>query len=247
MRYHGGKSRSGKKISLILKDLINSNPNITSYCEPFCGGCGVLSHMTSIPNIAFFGGDANESVISMWKSLVEGWVPDISTVTRERYIELKGNGEVSAEKGFVGHVVSYGGLYFKTFTESLIPRLPSAQKSVINTSRMLSNVNFQPGDYTQFSYLKNSVIFCDPPYEKNNRYFDEHNRLRKFDSVRFWKWCDQMSLNNIIVVNEMSNIIDKSKWTKISLPSRLVRYKNVLKEIEESIFILKTKKSPDIK
>ena len=239
MRYHGGKSRTGKDIASILKDIINNNKSIVGYCEPFCGGCGVLSHMTSLQGFQYIAGDANKSIICMWKSLCDGWVPDISNATRERYTQLKGNGEFSAEKGFLGHVVSYGGLYFKTFTESLVPRLPSSKRSVIRISEKLRNVKFESGDYTQFSELENHLIFCDPPYEKNSRYFDENNKLMKFDSVAFWNWCKEMhKKKNIIVVNEMTGSQGDDGWKEISLPSRDVKYKNIVTKSQESLFIL---------
>lgn len=244
MRYHGGKSRAGKGIASILQEVINKKKSLVGYCEPFCGACGVLSHMTLLNEIQIIAGDSNKSLICMWKSLCDGWVPDISNATRKRYIQLKGNGESSAEKGFLGHVVSYGGLYFKTFTESLVPRLPSSKRSVIRISEKLRNVKFQEGDYTQFSELENHLIFCDPPYEKNSRYFDENNKLVKFDSMSFWNWCKYMSeKNNIIVVNEMSGVQNSDEWEEVSLPSRLITYKDTVTESKESLFILENKKN----
>lgn len=238
MRYHGGKSRVGKRISVILKKIIQDNDSMCGYCEPFCGGCGVLCHMTDDSSITVSAGDANPSLIMMWKELCEGWVPSLETVTRERYLELKGNGMSSPEKGFLGHIVSYGGLYFKTFTDSLVERLPSSRKNLVQKSRDLRNVEFSEGDYRQFGNLTGCVIFCDPPYAKNSRYFDEYNRVRRFDTESFWEWCIEMSAHNIIVVNEMAGIENGGDWRKIDLPARNVRYKGVVTSSAESLYIL---------
>ena len=236
----------GGRIASTLQEVLNDNKTLTGYCEPFCGGCGVLSHMTSLEGLTFIAGDANKSIICMWKSLCEGWEPDITDATRERYAELKGNGASSAEKGFLGHVVSYGGLYFKTFTDSLVSRLPSSKASVINISRKVTNVEFSAGDYTQFSGLENNLIFCDPPYEKNSRYFDEFNNKMNFDSDTFWEWCIEMaSSNNVVVVNEMSDIPDKIGWKKMSLPGRKVKYKDTLTTSDECLYILDSGSCPD--
>ena len=238
MRYHGGKSRTGKNISELLKELITNN-SLIGYCEPFCGACGVLSHMSSLNTIDFLAGDINPSLICMWKSLQEGWVPDLSNVTRERFLELKGDGSSSAEKGFIGHVVTYGGQYFKYFTESLTSdsRLSGSKRSVISISSKMENVEFSCGGYNQYDHIEGYLIFCDPPYEKTSYYFDESNRMRKFDSSSFWEWCAKMSKKNVIVVNEMSDI-NKTGWTKLSLPSREITYFNYKMNSKESLFVM---------
>lgn len=240
MRYHGGKSRSGKKISEILKDIIKKE-SLVGYCEPFCGACGVMSHMSSLETIDnFLAGDINPSMICMWKALCDdNWKPDLSNVTRARFLELKGDGSSSAEKGFIGHVVTYGGQYFKHFSESLASdsRLYGSKKSVISLSNKMRNVKFQCGNYDQYDDIIGYLIFCDPPYEKTSYYFDENNRSRKFDSLSFWEWCRKMSENNVIVVNEMSDI-NKNGWNKIVLPPRGIRYFNYTVKTDECLFVM---------
>jgi len=79
MRYHGGKTRIGKYISeKILKLIEISNPKIDGYMEPFCGMCGVLVHVVEKSDLkSYVASDTNASVIKMWKSLINGWKPDI--------------------------------------------------------------------------------------------------------------------------------------------------------------------------
>jgi len=220
MKYHGGKTRSGKKISNIIQEIIDNDENIEGYCEPFCGACGVIKHLPqNNDKLTFLAGDTNGSMIEMWKSLQIGWEPDISNVSKEYYLSLKGNGESSAQKGFIGHCLSFGGLYFKVYMEELVLRIGTAKKNVIRRGECLDNVTFSNGDYTQFSHLKKNIIFCDPPYQKLNKYYDEYDNRLKFDHDSFWDWCGEMKKNNVIIVNEMSGI-EKA----ISLSSKVVEF-----------------------
>ena len=70
---------------------------------------------------------------------------------------------------------------------------------------------------TQFSKLKNFVIYCDPPYkdDKSSYYFDEENNRLSFDHIVFWKWCLKMSKNNIIFVSEYKCPIKDRRIKKI--------------------------------
>ena len=235
MRYHGGKSLAGSGIAKKIKEIINKNPNITGYCEPFCGAWGILSHVSAENGLTLLAGDINESIILMWKELQSGWVPDLSSITKEHFYNLQGNGESSAEKGFIGHVVSFGGIYFKFFSESLLKYLPGSKKDVISRSEKMSNVTFSHGNYRQFDYLKGFVIFCDPPYENNSRYYDENNKRLKFDSKLFWEWCKKMSKHNIIVVNENSQ--KRTDCEIIQLKKRIIKYNKTKIDSNECLFV----------
>lgn len=235
MRYHGGKSSKGSSIAKILKEIINKNPMIIGYCEPFCGACGILSHVADGNGISMLAGDINESMILMWKDLQSGWTPDLSSITKEHFYKLQGNGESSSEKGFIGHVVSFGGIYFKYFSDSLVKYLPGSKKDVISRSEKMSAVTFSHGSYTQFDSLRGYVIFCDPPYENNSRYYNENNKRIKFDSKSFWEWCHNMSEHNIVIVNENSQ--KRTDCDIIHLKNRIIRYNNTTFDSAESLFV----------
>ena len=239
MRYHGGKTRAGKKISTVIQDIIDDNQSsIKGYCEPFCGACGVLSHLTHNRNLNFLAGDKNGSMIEMWTRMQEGWEPDIRHMDSDYYEKLKWDGEISAQKGFIGHVMSYGGIYFQAYCEDLVDRLPSAKKNVMDRCDKLRNVAFSCGDYSMYSELTNYVIFCDPPYEKLSRYYDENNVRMTFDSDTFWAWCKMMSEKNIVIVNEMSTKLSEHEYNRVELVPRSIGYKKSDKHVEYLYVIL---------
>lgn len=224
--YHGGKQKIGKDIAKVMYNYIVKNEikNIKGYCEPFCGMLGVYRHIYKKlidykgTSLKFLAGDYNKSLILMWKKAQKGWKPP-TECSEDRYNKLKRIKKPSAEKGFIGHQYSYGGQYFKGYRGKYGNKgtYKKASENVSNIAKLLKKVKFKSGSYTQFSKLKNFIIYCDPPYkdDKSSYYFDEeHNRL-SFDHISFWEWCLKMSKNNIIFVSEYKCPIKDKRIKKI--------------------------------
>lgn len=243
MRYHGGKSKSGKRLSTIIQQVIDDNNHLTTYCEPFCGACGILTHIVpKNTHLNMLAGDQNKSIIMLFQALNEGWEPDINNINKEKYDLLKGDGTSSAEKGFLGCVMSFSGLYFQVYSESLLERLPNAKRNIIKRGETLRRVTFSSGDYRQYSHLTNTLFMLDPPYAMiNSRYYDENNKKLKFDSEEFFNWCKNMAKNgNILIINEMSNLkmaLDLNPVV-IELVPRNVNYTKHTNSNTESFYII---------
>jgi site-specific DNA-adenine methylase len=200
-KYHGGKQKIGEEIAKTIAYVVEqSGLQFKGYVEPFCGMLGVYQHIPDfLPQIKRFeAGDINPSVIKMWKSLQKGWTPP-SLCSKKRFVELRGNGRSSAEKGFIGHACSYRGVYFNMFFQSNLGPVIERLKRV---SLKLDNVNFTSGEYSQFSKLKGWVIYCDPPYFIGSRYVTEEDIIRKFDYEKFYKWAEGMAKNNLVFISE---------------------------------------------
>lgn len=52
-------------------------------------------------------------------------------------------------------------------------------------------------DYKEFSDIKNSIIYLDPPYKDTNKVY-KHNNL---DYENFYKWCKNTSKENIVLIS----------------------------------------------
>ena len=223
--YHGGKQKTGKIIAeVLLKNVLKEVENkvhpavlrtegilLKGYCEPFCGMLGVYKHMyrhlspSGDTKFIFKAGDMNKSLILMWKSCQKGWIPPVKC-SEACYNKLKKQKNPSAIKGFIGHQYSFGGQYFKGYRGIYKnnDNYKKASQDVFDIATELKKVKFKQGNFTQFSNLKNYIIYCDPPYSRSNYYFDEeHNRLY-FDHIEFWNWCLEMGKNNIVFVSEYS-------------------------------------------
>jgi site-specific DNA-adenine methylase len=209
--YHGGKQKIGKKIAEeIVKNVQDYLPYVKGYCEPFCGMLGVYRHIPTLFSILFQkcsykAGDYNKSLIMMWQQAQKGWVPPTSC-TERKYNELKDQTRASSEKGFIGHQYSFAGQYFKGYRGIYGNKgeYKKASENVSDIATELKDVVFSQGKYTQFSRLKNYIIYCDPPYTDNSKsyYFDEEHTRLSFDHIEFWEWCLKMSKNNIVFVSE---------------------------------------------
>lgn len=227
--YHGGKQRIGKELAdIIHKESIDIN--IKGYCEPFCGMLGVYQHISSrfSNEIHYKAGDINESVIKMWCASQNGWEPPTSC-NKQKFFELKNNGESTAEKGFVGHLWSFRSIYFGGYADHITTnRIKNTANKVKKIATDLKEVEFTYGSYDQFSKLKGYVIYCDPPYtDTRQNYTDENGHIVGFDTEKFWEWCSMMSENNIVFVSEYNQISN----------ARLI-YSNK----KEKLFLIKRKK-----
>lgn len=226
--YHGGKQRIGKRLSQVIVDeslVIASNKGITidGYCEPFCGMLGVYQYIPQLYKkngliLNYLAGDINNNVIMMWKDTQKGWIPP-TIVTEEQYNQIKNSIDCSAEKGYVGHQYSFKGQQFKAYAPKYGKKIDStsASNKVVKISNQLSTVEFSNCDYTQYSNLKNYVIYCDPPYSNTQCVYYDGLDIKKFDNKKFWDWCIDMSKHNIVFVSEYSAPDDvKLIWSHTS-------------------------------
>jgi len=222
--YHGGKKRIGKELANIIVDKTidiiekdNKSWNLKGYCEPFCGMLGVYQHIPKLfedegLKLKYKSGDTNKSVIMMWNEAKKGWKPP-TNITEKRYNKLKFSSP-SPEKGYVGHQYSFGSQFFKGYAPKYGKKsnFLNVALNVSNIGKLMNdyNVVFKDESYTQYSNLKNYVIYCDPPYIGT-----EQRYKNSFDSNSFYNWCRKMSEDNIIFISEYKVPQDfKEIWSK---------------------------------
>ena len=206
--YHGGKQKIGKEIA----DIINSfrdESGLTSYVEPFCGMLGVYKHVSGFSS--FFINDANKSLIKMWKKFKNNTDTDLEYFTnkletnRDEFNLYKLDGKSNWKKGFIGHFYDFRGIYFSSYK---IRGIETLKKSILNCIQISKKLKLDDTKITQNSYKKidvsNSIIYCDPPYEKQSKYYDDKREVNKdFIKKEFIMWCyDMKKKNNIILVSE---------------------------------------------
>jgi site-specific DNA-adenine methylase len=206
-QYHGGKQRLGANIARRMLSYISAeHPDFeiqaATYCEPFCGMLGVLEHVA--PCVAHcLAGDTHASLIKMWQSVQDGWLPEPRWISKEEFMKLKYDKEISATKAFYGHQQSYGGVYFASYCNETQKNVFAGIKRLERIKKVIDNTTFFHGDYTQFTDLKRNIIYCDPPYNGTySLYFDENRCCKKFDSDAFWSWAHEMSKSNMVFISE---------------------------------------------
>lgn len=62
----------------------------------------------------------------------------------------------------------------------------------------INNLKITNKDYKHFSYLKNTIIYLDPPYENTTL---KGYSIDTFNSQKFYDWCYYMSINNTVLIS----------------------------------------------
>lgn len=194
MRYLGGKSKIRNEVSTFLR---LCNIDNRAYFEPFVGGAWILQEMGGNRVTS----DGNDSLIAMYKSLQNGWIPP-DHVTEDEWSVYRELDEIQKDPmqsfcrigcGFAG---DWNGGYAKDSSEKSYAK--STKNSLLKQLPSIKNVEFIYGLYNEHN-PKNMLIYCDPPYEGTT----EYGAMGKFNHEEFWqtirKWVKD---GNIVVISE---------------------------------------------
>jgi DNA adenine methylase len=169
------------------------------YVEPFCGGCNMIE-LVDGKRIA---NDYNEYVAEMWNALVNrNWQPP-TEITEEQYNDIKANKEQYPKElvGFTGIAVTFGSTWFGTYARNKrgTNYAMEGRKNLMKQVERLQGTIFTSSSYCDIALPKNSIIYCDPPYEGVAGYKD------KFNHTIFWQWCrDMANMGHTLFVSEYS-------------------------------------------
>lgn len=224
MVYMGSKNRIAKEIlPLILKDRKEEQ----FYIEPFCGGCNLVDKISGnrIAN------DMNPYLIALFEKLLNGWNPP-EKVSKEEY-DLCRISKDQFEKhivGYIGFVCSFRGKFFNGFVKSEFStgrnRQDEMRRNVVSQIESLRGIYFCSGAYDKLILPKESLIYCDPPYEGTTSYKINET---KFDHEAFWQWCrekkkegHQIFISEFTAPEDFECIWEKKLKNCLSVNSRSV-------------------------
>lgn len=109
--------------------------------------------------------------------------------------------------GAVGFLSSYNGRFYDggysgivhTKSGTIRNYYDEAKRNLENQITSLKDIKFLHGDYADlWSDAKNSLIYCDIPYQGTKQYGISKN----FDYDRFWDWAEEMNKYNVVLVSE---------------------------------------------
>lgn len=240
MKYVGSKNRFKKELIPIIQDFIDE-VDAVGYYEPFVGGCNVIDKIQCKKRI---GNDAHKYLIAMFKELQKGWIPP-NSISESEYNLVHTNMDDYPNHyvGLVGFAATFGSKWFGGYArgfkaDKITPRdIPAeAIRNIMNQVENIKDVQFLYGDYiknTPTNRLKNWVIYCDPPYEKTLSYKDDINHSE------FWKWCDMMNKDNIVLVSEYNApfewdcLWDKETTTSLKVDKHERRFEKLFININD--------------
>ena len=219
MRYMGSKSRVAKHIVPIIQKIIDSK-NIKVYVEPFCGGCNIIDKVHCDVKIAC---DKSNYLIELLKNRDKvKTLPDF--ISKDYYSEVRNAFNNQTEIypdwiiGAIGFLASYNGRFFDggygaTITRKSTGKTYNAYLEAKNNllAQNLAGIEFYCCDYSTIPFVKDALIYCDPPYFGVKQY----GISKGFNHSDFWKWVREQSKNNIVITSEETAPSDfTSIWKK---------------------------------
>lgn len=198
MKYMGSKNRIAKHIlPIILKDRKEGQ----FYVEPFVGGANIIDKVDGNR----IGSDINHYVIALLDKLQSGWIPP-DKITNEEFLQIKQNKDNYPDHlvGYVGTQLSFGSVWFSSFRKDNGGQRDyslEAKKCVLKQAENLKGILFKSLSYDDLWIPKNSIIYCDKPYQGTDKY----RGFPSLDHDRFWQWCRQKHLEgHTVFVSEFT-------------------------------------------
>ena len=157
------------------------------WVEPFVGGANIIDKVGGNR----LGADINPYLIDALLSIRDHHadLPKNNTeFTEDDYLKLRNNDSYKY-KGFAGFAYSYGGKWLGGWRRDRLNKrdyVNEAYKNAIKQSPKLKDVIFKNTEYINLEIPKNSLIYCDPPYEGTTGYNN-----KTFNHNIFWNWCRQ--------------------------------------------------------
>ena len=181
MKYMGSKNRIAKEIlPIILKD---RKPG-QCYVETMVGGGNLIDKVEGFR----IGADLNPYVIEALKLIRDNPESLPDHVSEEMYQELKSKKELNGVTGWVAFSCSFGAKWFAGYARGGgRNHCAEAKRNALAQSPNLKDCLFINSSYQLLDIPKNSIIYCDPPYEGTTKYKDGFNHFE------FWEWVRSKS------------------------------------------------------
>lgn len=68
---------------------------------------------------------------------------------------------------------------------------------MLETLKAIPSLEISNKDYKEFSEIKDSIIYLDPPYKDTKKVY-KHNNL---NYEEFYSWCEDMSKDNMVLIS----------------------------------------------
>ena len=233
MKYLGSKNRISKELLGIM--LSYRKPDML-WVEPFVGGANMID---KVPGERI-GSDANEYVIALLNEMSK---PNFKApnIDNDKYLDIKKNKSKYENwiVGYAGTQLSFGSTWFGSYRRDntgIRDYNKEAQRNVEKQSKNIQGIPFLHMDYYNLIIVKNSLIYCDPPYDTKatkGKYKDN------FNHNKFWDWCRRkVEEGHIVFVSEYNAPSDfVCVWEK-EIKQKMNNNVNTKKGIEK-LFLLK--------
>lgn len=192
------------------------------------------------------GNDIHKELIALFQELQQGWTPPLH-ISEEEYNNVKNNKSNYPDYyvALVGFCATFGSKYFggyaRGFKEdktTLRDMSNEAIRNLLKQTLNIKDIQFTCKSYLDYKNIKNSMLYCDPPYQGTTGYEDY------IDYDEYWNWVRKLSEDNIVLCSEYNAPDDFVKIYEKTLTTTLD--KNSRKKDVEKLFIHKSRHN-DIK
>ena len=181
MKYMGSKNRIAKDIlPIILKD---RKPG-QWYVETMVGGGNLIDKVEG----KRIGADVNPYVIEALKFIRDTPEDLPDHISEAEYKEMKALQFLNGVTGWAAFSCSFGAKWFGGYARGENRNhCAEAKRNALAQSPKLKGCLFINSSYQYLDIPKNSIIYCDPPYEGTTGY------KGNFDHASFWDWARKKS------------------------------------------------------
>ena len=228
----GSKNRHAKDLlPIILKD----RKEYQWFVEPFVGGFNMVDKVSGLR----LANDSHYYLIELYKAIQNGWIPP-DNISEEDYKTIRDNHYSYPPYlvGFVGFGCSFSGKWFGGYARGVSNKgvtrnyCLESKNNIVKQAAKLQGVVIENKNYLDLTIPKNSIVYCDPPYQNTTKYSST------FNHEIFWNWVRKLARNkHQVFVSEYSAPNDfKCIWEK-EVVSQLDINKKVKRNVER-LFIL---------
>lgn len=198
MRYMGGKFRVAKHIAKIIQPVLD-RADQRVFVEPFCGALNVTCAVQADTMII---NDGAECLITLYKALINEWVPPDSISEQEYRSIMALNDPHDPLTAFAGFGCSFGSKMGGGYARNSTGRdyAGGAKRSL---ARKINRLNVPAIRWSALGYKDlvvpdGAVVYCDPPYAGTTGY----KAAPPFHSEDFWIWAEELSQRCDVFVSE---------------------------------------------
>lgn len=184
--------------------MIDDN-QIVDYYEPFVGGANVIDKIECSNRYA---SDINLYLIELFKNIDRiSLLPD--SISKDEYDKVRKayySGSLNFENwyiGAVGFLASYNGKFFGGYAGKVHTKINTVRDYYDEAKRNLEaqiphlkGIKWDCKNYLDYKDINNALIYCDIPYKNTTGYGTA------FNHDEFWRWAEEKSKNNIVLVSE---------------------------------------------
>lgn len=174
MKYLGSKRRIAKHIIPIIEE-----HRTNWWVEPFVGGGNMIENIKGNR----IGADINANAVNALRVIRD--TPHELPKTNLDFTESDYKNENHKHFCVLGFAVSFGAKWKGGYSRNKRgdDYVNQAYNSAQRQSKKLKGASFVHSSYKDLHIPKNSVIYCDPPYESTTGY------AGNFNHAEFWEWC----------------------------------------------------------